>query len=340
MVPFRFVGSALLLAAALSCCSSEPDVGGSKLFGAGSTDGSTARPPPADVRSFVDSESSTPTGSQPGDGCTKVDFLFVIDRSGSMTDFQNRLNTAFPGFINAILEQVPGTGHHIMVVDSDGCENTALLDCAPDDAMADCPGYPVDECTAADYSGCGDLLGGGIVLDPRGDSCGFPEGRRYLTTDDENLSDIFQCVAAVGADGSPFELPFTSMVKALSPELVQAGGCAEGFLRDDALLVVTVVSDDEPFALTDDDALNGDPLAWYDSVVAAKNGSVDDVVMIGFVRTGAICEASALFVEFIELFDEQGELEEVCGLDYADAFASAVERVSIACAKFDPARFE
>ena len=157
-MPFRFVGSALLLAAALSCCSSEPDVGGSKLFGAGSTDGSTARPPPADVRSFVDSESSTPTGSQPGDGCTKVDFLFVIDRSGSMTDFQNRLHTACPGFINASLEQVPGTGHHIMVVDSDGCENTALLDCAPDDAMADCPGYPVDECTAADYSGCGDLL--------------------------------------------------------------------------------------------------------------------------------------------------------------------------------------
>ena len=42
----------------------------------------------------------------PGDGemgCQKVDFLFVIDNSGSMEDEQNNLINSFPGFINTIM---------------------------------------------------------------------------------------------------------------------------------------------------------------------------------------------------------------------------------------------
>ncbi|MCA9690839.1 MAG: hypothetical protein KC636_14625, partial [Myxococcales bacterium] len=37
-----------------------------------------------------------------GEGCKKVDLLFVIDNSGSMEDEQVNLINSFPGFINQI----------------------------------------------------------------------------------------------------------------------------------------------------------------------------------------------------------------------------------------------
>ena len=91
-----------------------------------------------DVDEPASSSSSTdPTGS-PGSGvdpdadvgCDAVDFLFVIDNSGSMADEQQQLIDSVPGFVAAIEERLPtGTGtYHIMVTDSDpwvygGCED-------------------------------------------------------------------------------------------------------------------------------------------------------------------------------------------------------------------------
>ena len=53
-----------------------------------------------------DSDSSTTGfgcgGNKPG--CGKVDFLFVIDNSGSMGDNQDNLIASFPGFINTIAQ--------------------------------------------------------------------------------------------------------------------------------------------------------------------------------------------------------------------------------------------
>ena len=53
-------------------------------------------------------------------GCEKIDFLFVIDNSGSMAQHQDNLIASFPAFLEKILAEVPTLeGHHIMVVDSD-----------------------------------------------------------------------------------------------------------------------------------------------------------------------------------------------------------------------------
>ena len=53
-------------------------------------------------------------------GCDKVDFLFVIDNSGSMGEFQDNLVANFPGFIETIQNELDeAQDYHIMVVDTD-----------------------------------------------------------------------------------------------------------------------------------------------------------------------------------------------------------------------------
>ncbi len=70
-----------------------------------------------------------PTGANPtaaGDeggsdaGCRAVDLLFVIDNSGSMEDEQANLISSFPGFINAMKDQLSeDLGYHVGITTSD-----------------------------------------------------------------------------------------------------------------------------------------------------------------------------------------------------------------------------
>jgi hypothetical protein len=68
------------------------------------------------------------TTGEPVKGCRKVDFLFVIDNSGSMSDEQQNLINSFPGFIQTIQDELEeAQDYHIMVIDTDayvfaGCE--------------------------------------------------------------------------------------------------------------------------------------------------------------------------------------------------------------------------
>ena len=62
-------------------------------------------------------------------GCKKVDFLFVIDNSFSMSLAQDNLRNSFAGFMSVIQDEVDADDFHIMVVDTDAWEN--------DDARAD-----------------------------------------------------------------------------------------------------------------------------------------------------------------------------------------------------------
>ena len=70
-----------------------------------------------------------PTGADPtaaGDeggsdaGCRAVDLLFVIDNSGSMEDEQANLISSFPGFIDAMKDQLSeDLGYHVGITTSD-----------------------------------------------------------------------------------------------------------------------------------------------------------------------------------------------------------------------------
>ena len=65
----------------------------------------------------LDLGSQSDFGSQGGEGCTKIDFLFVIDNSNSMANEQALLIDAFPGFVAAIEDGLPqATDFHLSLI--------------------------------------------------------------------------------------------------------------------------------------------------------------------------------------------------------------------------------
>jgi hypothetical protein len=116
---------------------------------------------------------------------------------------------------------------------------------------------------------------------------------------------------------------------------------AGGFVRDDAILVVVVVTDDPPFKGDMDDAhLQADTADWHDAVVAAKHGNEAATVVIGFVPWDDLSclvysVESPNLIGFVESFD-YGVLSSVCASDYAATFASTVATIQTSCEEFTP----
>lgn len=263
--------------------------------------------------------------------CTKIDFLFVIDDSGSMGDEQERLIDGFPGFLSSVESAIAQYDYHMMVV------TTGF---AP---------------SAGEAPSCDEAIGAGRIETGDGTECGVSDGeaevtKRYAdaeTTDEETLEDVFSCVADVGVEGSGFEMPVWAMAQALTAHS-KPGGCNEGFVRDDAILVVTIISDEE-----DDRGVDtpGDPELWKDVIVSAKHGRESDIVMLGLVgdtdledgvcepfdpEAGTGAEGAPRLRELIESF-QYGSWTSVCQNDYTPFFTDAVDDIGRACQDYIPA---
>jgi hypothetical protein len=299
---------------------------------------------------FDTPDGATMEGGDDQEGCEKIDFLFAIDNSCSMGAHQQRLIQAFPSFIDTIFSTVQAQDYQIMVTDSDadGDISGACEPCTPDSFWCD------DWCTAKaglDLD-CETALGAGEVAPYNNEAsntiCGVPGDRRYLTaeTDQATTKSLFQCMGKVGIFGSGAEMPMSAMAAAVTTQS-QPGGCNEGFVRDDAILVVTVISDDYPVPSTADDASTvGSPQAWYDAVVQAKGGNPDNVVMLGIINTpDAACVSGAgdpivhpteRFMELVSLFGTNGLTANICASDYNAFFEEAVGLIDQTCDEFVP----
>ncbi|MBX3125131.1 MAG: hypothetical protein KF718_00360 [Polyangiaceae bacterium] len=274
-----------------------------------------------------------------GSGCEKIDFLFVVDNSVSMQDQQAALVAAFPGFISAIESTVKaGSNYHIMVADTDawGRCNTANPWSGATPSHATCNSY-VQQTV---FEECDRVRGAGVIH-PAGQhasntKCPVPDGRRYLQQGDPNIASTFGCMAKVGVAGHASERPMEGILGAVSPQLNAVGGCNEGFLRDDALLVVTFISDDPNYEDT------GTPQEWYDAVVQAKKGNPDSVVMVGITPAFAGCASGnnikgAHWAEFVAKFKYNLHAN-VCTADYAATFAQAITVIDEGCDQYTPPR--
>ncbi|HRI06232.1 MAG TPA: hypothetical protein PKW35_00375, partial [Nannocystaceae bacterium] len=199
-------------------------------------------------------------------GCKgKIDFLFVIARDGTMQKVQDKLIAAFPKFIETIEAKFADFDFHIMVVDGDKewglsyctddcpvldckvgqpcCPGVACPACDPPINVGDlCCGVPDYPCNLLDQvATCDKTIGAGNVFAAGGYAsnkpCSIAGGRRYLTKDQPNLAQTFACVAKLGVSG--YDLLGEAFVAAMHPTINAPGGCNAGFLRDDALLMVT-----------------------------------------------------------------------------------------------------
>lgn len=295
----------------------------------------TGAPPTTGTPLFDLGGADTVTG-EPMPGCQAVDFLFVIDNSVSMDNEQEALVGAFPGFMDAITGTLEaGSDYHIMVLDTDawGRCNTANPWQGQSPAHGTCNDY-IEQTV---FDECDGLRGAGVVH-PAGEDatnmlCTPSSGKRYIDGSEPNLPSMFGCMATVGTAGHSQERPMNAIEAALDPNDAAVQACNDGFLRDEALLVITFVSDDPG---TPDER---EPLDWYNAVLAAKAGDPSGVVVLGLGPGGPECGGGGNhWLEFVEMWGENGIHGPVCGTaeEYVQFFADAVSTIDQACEDFQP----
>ncbi len=159
-----------------------------------------------------------------------VDLLFVIDNSGSMAEEQASLALWARDALFGTLELDPDTqlNLHIGVVSTNmGAGPFAISGC----------------------EGSGD--GGALRSEPRLAGCEAPLDHYLVDVDNGDgtrttnysgtLDEAFGCIAQLGIDGCGFEHPLEAMKRALDG----SNPANAGFLREDALLAVVIVSDED-----------------------------------------------------------------------------------------------
>ena len=298
-----------------------PDEPGGGVAPADSAAGAVGSPI-SESRDVANTRLTVPLAPDGSVGCSKIDFLFVIDNSLSMALAQDSLKANFPSLLGELETTLNATDFHIMVVDTDGRD----ADDAGDGASTE---------QACDVLGAGRRTNG-----QSGGDCGLPEAQRFAAPSPE-VESVFACTATVGTRGEPREQQAGALLAAVSSEQNGAGGCNTGFARPDALLVVTLVTN------TDDDASADDPQAWYEAIVRAKAGNEAAVVMLGFLPGEPVVESSSgLLCDVVSGFNPAPRLEDlvtrfsrhqiasVCEADYGPLFASAVEDIARACDAF------
>jgi hypothetical protein len=260
-------------------------------------------------------------------GCEgKIDLLFVISSHFTMKSLQEKMLAAFPDFIATIQAKFSDFDFHIMVVDGDtewgllACDD----DCAQNGACGVVPDYPCDLLHLV--TDCDRTIGAGNVFAAGGYAtnkpCTIAGGRRYLTKEQPKLTETFSCVAKLGVSGH--DLMGQALNAAMKPSMNAPGGCNAGFLRDDALLMVTFIGG------YDYDS-KGEPDQWAASVLAAK-GDPGAVVMVNILDPK--CPPQDRICELVKMFPYHMVADSDLG--YAIAFEAATELVETACAEFIP----
>ena len=268
-------------------------------------------------------------------GCQgKIDFLFIISRDGYMKPHQDKLVAAFPHFIETIQSQFEAFDVQIMVTDSDPdwhsayCENDCPGVCAAD------PDYPC----AYQPTYCDKAIGAGVVMNvgpDTEDTMCLQGPKRYITAETPNLVETFECLARVGASG--YNMIGDALVAAMSPQLNQFGACNEGFIRDDALLMVTIIGPE--------DTVGGPAVSagtwqeWKQVVVDKKHGNLDAIVMLGLISGDPTClsttKSKYRLCRMIPQFPHH-VLDLLTTSDYRPFFDEAATLAIEACSAFVP----
>jgi len=188
----------------------------------------------ADTDTDADSDSDTDSDTDVAPG-VDVDLLVVVDDSNSMSEEQASLDAAFASLLQALVTPpipgVPGVATlQVGIVSTD-------MGVGP---------YTVPTC---------DAEGDDAILQnvPRTSGCDL-EYPRWLDYDaaapDLSLEDDFECIATLGTDGCGFERQLDAAAKAVTTHAA-AGEPNEGFVRENARLLVLIVSDENDCSPSD-----------------------------------------------------------------------------------------
>ncbi len=270
----------------------------------------------------------TPTGeggpAPANTGCEKMDILFVIDDSGSMGEEQSNLATNFPKFVSVLDSIKTGAG--------------TSLD------------YRVAVTTTGkSYS----LTVFGLPVPPeKGDDGKFRNNcggsKRWLERSEAAAS--FPCRARVGTNGPSEEMPLECMKLGLVDRM--ADNTNIGFLRDDALLAVVFLTDEDDCSIKANqitesipsvcetgaekpesyvavlDAVKGDRGRWATAVIAGKTKCTSSF--------GDAAEAKRLG-QFVAATGKNAVFSSICDGDLSQALKDALDKFGEACKSFPAA---
>jgi hypothetical protein len=278
--------------------------------------------------------------SPPAIGCQgKIDFLFAVSTSGTMKVAQEQLLASFPGFAEAIAAQLPDFDVHVLVANTD--ESWAIEDCGVCTEGCDAQGEP--PLCGAEITVCDKKIGAGVTfptgLHASNRRCELDSDRRYITSDQQDMEEVFSCVAQVGVHGSA--ITAEAMVEALQPTIndpTDEDACNREFLRDDALLIVTLIDDGY------DNDSPGTVESWIESLRTAKSGD-DDAFAVLVLTTDVDIgyEQLCLPNEFnpnknrLRLLAEgveHGFIESICKDSFAPFFMDSVAEIVELCDEF------
>lgn len=318
--------------------------GGTGSTGGPAEDSSAAASSGTTGAPFPDLPPQPDLGDLAPEGCKgKIDFLFVISRGATMDQEQDRLLTSLPGFMTTIEDSFADYEPHILVANPDGKWAPEFCD------KYLCPTYePTCGPGAEEYvcyenvseTLCDQEIGAGLLFNAGANATNHPcqlhGANRYIIPGEPDPN-AFECIARVGFYG-PHTPMRDALFAAVQPEINGPGGCNNGFLRPDALLVVTMIYD------------SADSKSWWkpqqvhDAVVAAKGGDPDAVVMvvITFPTTNEAQTPGCAFGDWPDPLKDLAGLfsyhviGDVCADNYTPYLELAAAKVGEACGKFIP----
>lgn len=260
-----------------------------------------------------------------------MDIVFVVDDSGSMSEEQSNLASNFPMFADVLLNYVNEDGEHIdfrVGVTTTGRDISYSVSFGA--------GFP-----PMSFSEMGD---DGALKN----NCNV--SRRWLEPTDPNLGMTLGCRANVGTSGPGTEMPLLMAKWALGDRV--ADGTNAGFLRDDALLGIVMLTDEDDSSSTANnytvDASNpnsgpmidfqpADAIQFFDTLKGHRSRWAAGVIAgetscnSGF---GAAAEATRL-KQFVQMTNangtQQAVFSSICAGNLTTALSDVIAKFQSAC---------
>jgi len=194
---------------------------------------------------------------QPGE--VAVDLLVVVDDSQSMREEQLNLAENFQHLVRALtspedadhdgeLDHAAVTDLHVGIVSTDmGARGAASITSCSDDIDGD-DGILISTPRTSEFAGCAASYPPFLSYDPASS-----DDEVFRTP--EELDAAFGCLAMLGTQGCGYEQQLDAMARALD---FHDEGANAGFLREDSLLAIVMLTDEEDCSVRRDLANAGD----------------------------------------------------------------------------------
>lgn len=291
-------------------------VGGNPAQSSGGSSSSTGGITPVD-----------PSDSGRNDRCQKMDILFVVDDSGSMADEQAKLAENFQAFADTINDFTTDSGAKLDW-------RVGITTTGRDVKMIVKPPF-----------------GPTITVNEEGDNgelrptkCGGAD-RRWIERDDPDAVADFRCRARVGTNGSGTEMPLETARLALTDRM---GDTNAGFLRDDALLAIVILTDEDDHSTREDTievtVMGGDPegepianyIEAFNTIAKGANRWATAVIAAPQACGDEGSQAADRLRDFVDAAGDRGKFSSICVSDLTPALLEALATFDAACNEFPP----